>query len=141
MTTVIGAQGVFPTTRGQPSTAFALQAGGLRLIPSGTWNVGLGPFSCIQQYDAVQGVWQTIGGESSVLHYVNSDGVNYRVANLVGCVVGASVTTAGSRYAAGGLTATMSAGGAVFNAIIGGAVSTSVTVANAGTNYTYPPLI
>jgi hypothetical protein len=35
----------------------------------------------------------------------------------------------------------MSAGGATFNAVIGGGVSTTVTIANGGTNYTYNPLI
>lgn len=142
MSNILGAQGVYPTLRGQPSTIFALQAGAMRLIPSGTWNIGLGPFSCIQQYDAVQGQWQTIGGESSVLHYINSDGVNYRVANLVGCVVGGMVTTAGTLYLASAPpTITLTAGAAVATAVIGGAVSTSVTVTNGGTNYLYPPLI
>lgn len=142
MTTVIGAQGVYPTLRGQPSTAIALQAGGVRLIPAGTWNIGLDPFSCVQQYDPIQGQWCTIGGESSILHYVNSDGVNYRIANLVGCVVGGMVTTAGSSYTvASGVTFVPSAGGSTFTALIGGAVGTSPTVTNGGTNYQYNPLV
>lgn len=139
---VFGAQGVYPTSRGQPSTAFTLQPGASRLIPAGTWNVNLGPYSCIQEFDVVQDAWVNNGGTSTNFAYVSSDGVNYRVVNLQGCVVGGIVTTAGSGYtAAAAPTITASAGSSTLTALIGGAVSTSVTVTNAGTGYTYPPLV
>lgn len=139
---VFGAQGVYPTTRGQPSQAFTLQAGATRLIPAGTWNINLGLYSCIQEYDPVQGQWVNNGGSDTNYRYVISDGVNYRVANLLGCVVGAVVTTAGSGYTtATGVTVTPSAGSSALTAVIGGAVSTSVTVSNGGTGYVYPPLV
>lgn len=139
---VFGAQGVYPTSRGQPSQAFTLQAGATRLIPAGTWNVDLGLYSCIQEYDPIQGQWQNNGGSDTNFRYVSSDGVNYRVANLLGCVVGAVVTTAGSGYTtATGVTVTPSSGSATMTAVIGGAVSTSVTVSNGGTGYVYPPLV
>lgn len=139
---VFGAQGVYPTTRGQPSQAFTLQAGATRLIPAGTWNIDLGLYSCIQEYDPVQGQWANNGGSDTNFRYVLSDGVNYRVANLLGCVVGAVVTTAGSGYTtATGVTVTPSAGASALTAVIGGAVSTTVTVGNGGTGYVYPPLV
>lgn len=142
MTNVLGAQGVYPTTRGQPSQAFTLQAGATRLIPAGTWNINLGPYSCIQEYDQVQDTWVNMGGSDSNYRYVNSDGNSYRVANLQGCVVGGIVTTAGSGYtAATPPTVVATAGGSVLTAIVGGAVSTTVTVTNGGTNYLYPPLV
>lgn len=135
-----GAPGIYPTPRGLPSNVWTLQAGAARLIPPGTWNLSLGPYSCLQEFDPVQGQWMTCGGESSVLHQVNSDGNNYRAVNQQGCVVGASVTNGAS-----GLTTpptfTLSAGGATGICILGGAVSTSVSVTNAGAGYTYPPLI
>src|SRR5262249_7536234 len=70
----------------------------------------------------------------------HSDGNNLRLANLTGCVVGVNLTTAGSSYTTAP-TISVSAGGAKFQAIVGGAVATSVTVTNAGTNYTYPPIV
>ena len=147
MTTVFGAQGVYPTPRAQPSIAFDLQGGLTRIIPAGTWQVDTGSYTCIQEYDPVQGQWQSPGGDtggaSGGPQYINSDGVNYRVANLCGTIVGAVVTTAGSAYvAATPPTVTFTnASNAAATAIVGGAVSTSVTVTNAGTNYTYPPLV
>lgn len=139
---VFGGQGIYPTTRGQPSQAFTLQPGATRLIPAGTWNVDLGPYSCIQEFDLVQDAWVNNGGSDSNYRYVSSDGVNYRVANLQGCVVGGIVTTAGTGY----LPATppsvvASAGASTLYAIVGGAVSTAVTVTNGGTGYQYPPLV
>lgn len=143
MTTVFGAMGVYPSPRGQPTQAFDLQPGLTRIIPAGTWNLQLDGYSCFQEYDPIQGQWISQGGESSVLHYVNSDGVNYRAANMQGCIVGANVTTAGSAYVAATpptVSFTGSASAAA-TAIIGGAVNTSVTVTNGGTNYTWPPLV
>lgn len=140
-----GAQGIYPNNRGQISTAFTLQPGASRLIPAGTWMVNAGLYSVIQEFDPTQNVWQTYSpppASASTLQYINSDGFNYRVINPSGCVVGAVVTTAGSGYSSSTPpTVTFSAGGAVGTAIIGGAVSTSVTVTNAGTGYTYPPLV
>lgn len=142
MSLVYGAQGVTATTRGQPSQAFTLQAGATRLIPAGTWNVDLGLYSCIQEFDPVQGTWVNNGGSDTNFRYVLSDGVNYRVANLLGCVVGAVVTTAGTGYTtATGVTCVASAGAATMTPVIGGAVNTSPTVTNGGTGYVYPPLV
>lgn len=147
MTTVFGAQGVYPSPRGQPSIAFDLQPGLTRIIPAGTWTIDTGPYTCIQEYDPVQAQWQSPGGDtggySGGPQYINSDGVNYRVANLSGCIVGANVTTAGSGYT----TATpptvsfTGSASAAATAIVGGAVSTSVTVTNGGTNYTWNPAV
>lgn len=139
---VFGAQGVYPTTRGQPSQAFTLQPGATRLIPAGTWNIDLGLYSCIQEFDSVQDTWVNMGGSDTNYRYVSSDGVNYRLANLQGCIVGGVVTTAGSAYLPSAPpTVVPTAGGAVLYAMVGGAVSTSVTVTNGGTNYLYPPMV
>lgn len=115
MTTIFGAQGVYPTSRGQPSTDFTLQPGQARLVPAGTWELILGSYSILQEYDPVQGNWSPNGGGVGTMAaplYVNSDGNNYRVVNLSGCVVGAVVTTAGSGYTTAP-TVTFSSGGAV----------------------------
>lgn len=143
MTSVFGAQGVYPSPRGQPTQAFDLQPGLARIIPAGTWNLQLDGFSTFQEYDPVQGQWVSNGGESSILHYVNSDGVNFRAVNQQGCIVGANVTTAGSSYSAASpptVSFTGSASAAA-TAIIGGAVNTSVTVTNGGSGYLWAPLV
>jgi hypothetical protein len=81
------------------------------------------------------------GNDGGATNMVNSDGNNWRIANQSGCVVGGIVTTAGAGFTAGAPTVTANVGGAVIKAIVGGAVSTSVTVTNAGTGYTYPPIV
>jgi hypothetical protein len=104
-----------------------------------------GKYTTMQQYDVVTGTWTTIGGGASGtggqggIEYVLSDGVNFRFANQTGCAVGALITNKGSGYtSAPTVTAT---GGSLWKAIVGGAVSTSVTVSNGGVNYTYAPTV
>ncbi len=118
----------------------ALQSGEVYTIPSGWWSAKPGKYTTVQYYDSVMGFWRTIGaGETNASTIrVESDGVNYRLANQTGCPVGALVTTAGSGYTAAP-TVTVSAGGSKWQAIIGGAVNTSITVSNGGSGYTYPP--
>lgn len=145
MANTFGASGVYPTPRGQSSIAFDLQPGGMRLVPAGTWMGDTGPYSCFQEYDPVQGQWISPGGDGIFAgpQYMNSDGNNYRMANLSGTIVGATVTTAGSAYVAATppVVSFTNATNAAATAIVGGAVSLTVTTTNAGTNYTYPPLI
>lgn len=146
MANTFGASGIYPTPRGQPSMAFDLQAGASRLIPAGTWMVDVGPYTCLQEFDPVQGQWISPGGTGAFgegVAYVNSDGFNYRAANLCGTIVGAFVTTAGSAYS----TATpptvsfTNAASAAATAIVGGAVNTSVTVTNGGSGYLWAPIV
>lgn len=144
MANTYGASGVYPSPRGQPSIAFDLQAGAARLIPAGVWLLDCGPYTCFQEYDPVQAQWISPGGATAYGEgpfYVNSDGFNYRAINLCGCIVGANVTTAGSAYTTAPTVSFTNATNAAATAILGGAVNTSVTVTNAGTGYTYPPLV
>lgn len=145
MANTFGASGIYPTPRGQPSVAFDLQAGATRLIPAGTWMLDTGPYTCLQEFDPVQGQWQSPGGDgfASGPTYVNSDGFNYRAANMCGCIVGATVSTAGSAYVpASPPTVTFTnAASAAATAIVGGAVSTTVTVTNGGSGYLWAPLV
>lgn len=146
MANTYGASGVYPSPRGQASIAWDLQGGAARLIPAGTWMLDCGPYTTIQEYDPVQSQWISPGGSGSYGDgpiYVNSDGNNYRAVNLCGCIVGANVTTAGSAYSAATPPAVTftNATNAAATAIVGGAVSTSVTVTNGGTGYVYPPMV
>lgn len=143
MANTYGASGVYPSPRGQPSIAFDLQPGATRIVPAGTWLLDTGAYTTHQEFDPVQGQWISPGGDGVGLPpiYVNSDGFNYRVANLSGTIVGATVTTAGSAYTTPPTVSFTNAANAAATAILGGAVSLTVTVTNAGTGYTYPPLV
>lgn len=143
MTIIFGAQGVSPTLRGQPSNVLTLQGGQQYLIPPGTWDISLDAYSVLQEYDPISTVWRIATGDGGFMRYVNSDGVNRRVANITGCVAATQVTNAGSGYTSAP-TVTDNGGAtkvATYLAIIGGAVNTSVTVQNGGTGYTYQPQI
>lgn len=143
MANTYGASGVYPTPRGQPSIAFDLQPGAARLVPAGTWMGTPGIYSCFQEYDPIQSQWISPGGSNGEPRYMNSDGNNYRMVNLCGTIVGAIVSTAGSAYSATTppVVSFTNATNAAATAIVGGAVSTTVTVTNGGTGYIFPPLV
>ena len=138
-----GGNGLTPSLGGGLSTnRIALKAGAVWTFPSGWFMVRTGPYTTIQQYDVILGVWFSIGGGGfgGSVEYIHSDGQNYRLANQNGCVVGVVITNVGSGYTTAP-TISAAAGGAIFKTIIGGAVNQTVTVTNAGTNYTYPPTV
>lgn len=148
MPLAIGAQGVNSGLRGQATNEISLPAGASYIIPNGSWDVKVGKYATCQEYDPVMGIWVAIGsdtgaggGQNSGSHrYVNSDGVNFRVANQTGCCIGALITNAGTGYTSAP-TCTASGGSAVFSCIVGGAVNTSPTINNGGTSYTYAPVV
>lgn len=149
MTTIFGALGVSPTLRGQPTNVFNLRPSETWVIPAGTWGVQCGQssnapsptYSNVQQYDSLQGTWRNVGAPVDGFTYVNSDGVNYRIANQTGCVVGALLTNAGSAYTSAPTVTDNGGGSTVYQAILGPVVATSVTVTTGGRNYTYPPIV
>ena len=125
-----------------------LPSGGTYIIPAGTYMAAPGPYTMLQVLDPVSGLWVTISTSASqVPMYVNSDGGNYRLANLTGQMVGAIMTNIGSGYTSPPVV-TPSAGGSTWTAIIGNAgsnygfsVSQTVTVGTAGSGYTLPPIV
>jgi hypothetical protein len=126
----------------QSSNNISLGAGELYVIPSGTYVVQPGPFTFLQWFDPVAQLWRSVTNQIGRPSLVNSDGANWRLANLTGCAVGAVVTTAGSGYVSTSPpTVTPSAGGSTWTAIVGGAVNSSVTITTAGSNYTFPPVL
>jgi hypothetical protein len=129
-----------------------LAAGNTFLVPGGAWNVRLGPYLTLQEWDPQLLVWMNIGADGGApgsagggpQRFINSDGINFRIANQTGCVVGALITTAGSGYTNGinaGLTCASDGGSPTFTTIVGGAVNTSVTITDGGTNYDYAPIL
>jgi hypothetical protein len=120
-----------------------LQSGQVYTLPGpAVWSVRTDVNTVVQQYDPITGIWWKIGGGVSAggSNQYYSDGINTRLANQTGCAVGALLTTAGSGYTSAP-TVTASAGSSIWRAVVGGAVSTSVTVTQAGQGYTYPPMV
>jgi hypothetical protein len=135
-----------------PTNTVTLAAGQSKVLPAGPLMVHLGQYSFLQYFDpvinpasgsnaATTGFWKEVPAPRNAFIFVESDGANYRLANTTGCAVGALITNAGSGYTSAP-TVTPSAGGAQFQAIVGGLVSTVQSVpANAGSGYTIPPQI
>lgn len=138
MPLVFGSQGVQPTLRGQPTNIFSMQAGATMIVPNGTWYVAK-KYARVQEQDPITGIWRAIGDDGP-WSYVRSDGANIRLANQTGCAIGALMTTAGTGYTSAP-TVTPSTGSSIWQAVVGGAINTTVTVSNGGSGYTYPPLV
>lgn len=135
--------GLTPSLKGVTSNVVTLISGQTQIIsPAGWYMVNTGLYTVVQQYDPITGIWRNIGtgDHEGGVKYIYSDGVNYRLANQTGCLVGALLTNAGSGYTSAP-TVTASAGSSIWRAVVGGAVNTTITVTNGGTNYTYPPQV
>lgn len=120
------------------TNAVTLQASEIYMFPAGTYMVTPGPYTWLQWKDPVQNNWTVINYGLGSPQYINSDGTNFRLANLSGCVVGAIITNAGSGYTSAP-TLTDNGGSATYSVIVGGAVDTTVTVSAKGSSYTSPP--
>lgn len=142
---------IFPVGgRGIPAivgdNAMSLPACSFIQIPPGRQFVYAGLYSVIQFFDPVSSIWRTMPTVDRNM-VVDSDGQNFRIANITGGVVGAVITNAGSGLtngigtAATGLAVTPSAGGSVWIPVVGGAINATVTVAVGGSGYTLPPLV
>ena len=126
------------------SNAWSLGSGQVRILgpEQGWYQLQVNKYHTLQAYDPVTQTWRAVGSsnEGSFIETVWSDGLNYRIANQTGCPVGALLTNAGSGYTSAP-TVTPSAGGSIWKAIVGGALSTTVTITNGGIGYTYPPIV
>jgi len=114
------------------------------IIPAGTWLITPGRYTTVQYYDPVTLIWRAISSWNRYVS-VNSDGTNFRVANLTGSVLGAIITNAGSGYTSAP-TVTASAGGSTWQALInssttGFSISDTVTISSGGSGYTLPPIV
>lgn len=120
-----------------------LQSGAVWSIPSGSYQVKLGPQSVLQWFDANSGLWRiTDSGPSQMPLQVDSDGSNFRVLNISGTISGINITNAGTLYKTGDTiafgapaagTPSRTAKGTI---IIGGSLTYTVTAG--GTGYSNP---
>jgi hypothetical protein len=154
---------------------------------TGQYIVSLGQYSVLQVYDSNLNYWRTVNVSPMASIPISADGQNFRVANSTGCPVGAIITTNTlgvangfygytsqgvaqtivNGYATTGnsvFTITPSAGGSLWNSIVGGAINTTISfsgtvysgnlgvngtfgattggvTASAGSNYTRTPII
>lgn len=136
----------FNPSRG--SNAITLTASECMLIPAGTFWIATGPYTSLQFKDPVTGTWRTICAESGLFPQpLDSDGANFRIANLTGCAIGALITNASSGMTNGigstatGLTVTASAGASVWQPVVGGAINSTIAITAGGSGYLYPPIL
>ena len=118
----------------------SLAAGEVYHPPAGQYLITPGPYTFIQVRNPVTNLWTSIAQTPNSSNFVSFDGYNQRIANLTGCAIGALVTNVGSGYTSAP-TITPSAGSSTWQAIVGGAVSSTVTITAAGSGYTYPPVV
>lgn len=124
------------------SNRLALAPGQAIALPRGTWLVDLGMYCVLQFLDSVSNQWN-IGvapGWDGGIKSVDSDGFNVRIANMLGCPIGAIVTNQGTSYTQATATVTPTAGNSVWSPVIGGALSLT-SVAAQGGGYGIPPLV
>lgn len=130
-----------------PSNYVAIAAGDAIPIPRGDWLITLGNYCVLQYFDPVNGVWivASTAAWDAGLQYVQSDGFNYRVANMTGCPVGGIVNAAGSAWVQASTTiAVTGGGGSTWQAIVGGQLSmttATVVTANSGAGYGVSPMV
>lgn len=144
----VGGPGIGLNLLNQVTNVLTLQASEIYLIPSGEYACAPGPYTDLQFLDPLTGRWETINAQPSLApHFIDSDGTNFRLANLTGTPVGAAITAAGNGTgltngigtAATGLTVTVSAGASTWVPVVGGAVNPTVTISAGGSSYQYPP--
>src|SRR5208282_6817224 len=77
-------------------------------VPPGEWLVGLGMYLVLQYLDPITNTWviSASGGWQSSTRYLYSDGYNVRIANVLGCPIGAVITAAGGGYVQASTTVT-----------------------------------
>ena len=118
-----------------------LQGGQTFLIPAGQWVITPGPYTFIQFLDPITGIWRNFPNAGNTPTLVSSDGQNFRLANVTGQQVAAVVTNSGSGYTSTPTVAVSGTGGSTWKAIVGGAISTTLTITTAGAGYNYPPVV
>lgn len=150
--------GAGPYDYGHAVVPIALGSGQVYPIPAGQYVIQPGLYTFLQFYDPVTTLWRVFQTATQNASFpISSDGSNWRLANLTGCMVGASVTTAGSGltngiYPAGtGLgtaaspSVVMSSGSgsvlATCNVIVGGAINSTIAITTAGSGYTRAPIL
>jgi hypothetical protein len=137
---------------GQAAVPIPLKSGQQFYLPPGNFFISMGQASELQYFDPNNLCWRGIVTPDNCYTLYNTDGFNYRIANQSGVVNGCKITNAGSGAVNGiGAAATgvtVSFGAAPSNGqaataypIVGGQIPTTITITQAGSGFTVPPLI
>jgi len=141
-----GAVFMLPVGQGAPNTFgnVALPQIGTGNPLTGQYIVNQGQYSNLQVYDASLQYWRNLqpAGNQSLIT-VSADGANYRLANTTGCPIGALITNNGTGLTNGfnTVTVTPSAGGSVWNTLVGGAINSTITITNGGSGFLAAPTL
>lgn len=137
--------GTIPYDVGTPQVC--LNAGDELPIRAGNWYISLGTYCVLEWLDPLTTSWQIVATASRTQGpmFVKSDGFNLRVANRLGCPVGAVVTAPGNgSYVQASTTISVIGSTATFAPIVGGQLTmftATVVTANAGAGYGVSPLV
>jgi hypothetical protein len=131
---------LFNAPQDPSSNVMTLAGGDTFCVPAGNFYVDLGGPLVLQFLDPVNGIWEVPRTGGNGFEGTWSDGENFRVANLTGCLVAAVVTNQGSGYAQATTTVVSSAGGSTWQPIVGGQLSVASTTAKGG-NYGVAPIL
>lgn len=133
-----------------PTNRVALAPGDTLTVPAGDWYVSSGMYLVVQFLDPITGTWVMASGAAynRGVSFIKSDGFNFRIANLTGCPVGASITAYGNGsyvQATTTITTTPSTGGSTWLPIIGGQLGITGTftidIPTKGAGYGIAPLV
>ena len=118
-----------------------IPAGDCLVIPAGQWVVSTtATVGVVQWFDGnVTGQWINFKAPAAFDMMIRSDGVNFRIANLSTSAFAGIVSAAGTNYVQSTTTITPGTGNSTWIAVVGGALSATITTAGAG--YTKPPLL
>lgn len=129
--------------RFRQSLPINLMPGQVFQIPNGTWACAPGRYTLIQWQDTNAARWRNFTAQPGQPATIDSDGTNYRLANLTGCPIGAVITNVGNGNVPNGyqsITVSASAGNSTWGTLHGGSVNANCNVV-AGGNYALPPLL
>lgn len=126
------------------SNTLGFPPGGALYVPaqSNDYLLDLGQILSLEFLDPVTGIWRIMPDIASRpnLIYTKSNGVDRRIANATGTPVAAIVANGGSGFVQASTTLTSSAGGSIWQPVVGGSLTVS-TVTNVGANYAVAPFV
>lgn len=126
------------------SNKIGLAAGDTFVVPAGDWYLQPGSYSVLQYLDPVTNTWNmtSTAAWAGGIQFVKSDGFTFRVANLLNCPVGATITNAGGAYVQASTTIVATGGNSTWLPIVGGALAQSGgTMTAVGAGYGIAPIV
>jgi len=127
-----------------PTNRIALAPGESWVVPRGDWLVSLGLYLVVQYLDPVTNTWVISASEAfnRGSTYIRGDGFNVRIANMLGCPVGAVVAALGSAYVQASTTITQVPGNGTWVPVVGGALAVvGGTLTSNGAGYGVAPIV